>query len=531
MRNLKWVAIYLIFLLASTAHAFTTEVDDAHPFSLYFDDETAVEVKDLKAEVDFLFQIPQKYYLYRDSIRVELENGHVSDVLVRPAGVVKFDEFMGDDAEIYYNQLVVILKLSFDPQFDFSDELRGKVYYQGCSDKICFRTTKTPFALELKPDAQTLAKLKVSSVKPKPEKSLWDLLRTNDFQKVLNKGLFFALLLTFLAGLMTGFTPCVLPVIPLTLAFMGVTPNERKSRRVGHLLIFTAGLVLMYSVLGVGSAALGQTLGFFFQSTVFLVFLILFFIIMALWMFGLVQINVPARFQNQIVSHQPKGSFRYFYAGLTIGFLAAPCVGPILGPLLVYISTTQNLVLGFVLMLSYSLGLSVLFFILGFFSRDWVARFGEKSHLIKKIFGVLLLIVAFYYLYVLVHPFIKKDMPEDSYFNHNFTVAIDKAKTENKKTIIDFYADWCLPCIEWSKFVFSDPKVMEALKKEFVPVKIDCTKETDQCEEVVERFKVIGWPTILFLDPDGQEIPGKRIVGQVLKADEFLEYLKQIDEI
>lgn len=530
MHRLRWL-IYLIFIVSSTGHAFESAVDDAHPFRLSFKDDTPLTVKDFRAEVDFLFEIPAKHYLYKDSIDVKLDNPGVNAVVIKPAGLTRFDKLSGEDAEVYLNQLVVLLKLQFEPTFDFSKELTGQITYQGCSDKICFRMIRTPFRFELDAGKTSLAGVSRSSANRTAAGGV-DFLKVSDFQDILDHGFFFALLVTFLAGVVTGFTPCVLPIIPLTLAFIGVSTHEKRLKRVSHLLVFTLGMVLMYASLGVASAALGQTLGFVFQSPVFLVFLILFLIAMALWLFGVLHLNLPTRLQDRIAGYQPQGGFRYLYAGLTIGLLAAPCVGPVLGPLLVYIATTQNLSLGFVLMLSYAIGLSVLFFVLGFFSRDWVTRFGKKSHFIKKVLAVLLLVTAAYYLYVLANPFLaRRTAGPDRYFEDNLMVALEKAREAKKKTLVDFYADWCLPCLEWRRNVFADERVKERIQKDFVPVKIDCTQETDHCAEAVARFKIIGWPTILFLDETGHEIGGKRIVGRVMGRDEFIRYLDQIDEI
>jgi len=511
------IAFYFIFFCTSISHAYVSETSEDKPFSLYFDDESAVEiVQDTK--IEFLFSIPEKHYLYSDNLRVEIVNPGITVDLEKPQGEMKYDEFRGEEVAVYHNQVVVNAHIKFSSDFDYSQNLIGKIYYQGCSDRICFRTMKVPFDLALNVGA-----LKGSS-EEKKSTELNDYFKVRDFESVIQKGLLFALIITFLAGFITSFTPCVLPVIPLTLAFIGVTPCEDKTKRIKNLLIFVLGLVLMYATLGVLSAALGQTLGFIYQSTLFLIFLSLFFLVMALWMFDILRFNISSKLQNKIVKYQPKGKLRYLYSGLTIGFLAAPCVGPIIGPLLVYISTTQDLRLGFLLMLSYSLGMSVLFFMLGFFSRSWVAGFGEKSNFIKRLFGILLLMVSLYYAWVVVSPVFKD---KDDGFFHNYEAGVALANKEDKRVLIDFYADWCVPCHEWDKTVWSNTEVQEQVNVHYVPIKIDCTQETDECEQAIEDYKVIGWPTVLFLGKNGKEIRDTRLVGIVLDPDEFIKYLNE----
>ena len=77
--------------------------------------------------------------------------------------------------------------------------------------------------------------------------------------------------------------------------------------------------------------------------------------------------------------------------------------------------------------------------------------------------------------------------------------ALTAQKTNPKKILIDFYADWCLPCLEIDRKTFQNPTVEKELRN-IVPIKIDCTLESDSCTEAVNRFQVVGWPTILFLD-------------------------------
>lgn len=77
--------------------------------------------------------------------------------------------------------------------------------------------------------------------------------------------------------------------------------------------------------------------------------------------------------------------------------------------------------------------------------------------------------------------------------------------------------------------MFSNSNVGVVVHKNYVPLKVDCTKETDLCAEMVERYKVIGWPTLLFLEEDGSEIAESRLVGRLLDSVEFLDYLKKVE--
>lgn len=525
--------IYLIFLLASTvALAFQLTVSEDHPFGLFYDDEKVFEVTGGHVQAEFLFDIPEEHYLYREKIRIVVETPGVSGELSLPPGQIKYDEFLSKETQVYHHELVVPVVFTLSDSVAVPESVRGKLIFQGCSGKICFRAMRQPFLFKtssqniVSPSASRpdLSSLQKSGDK---EPSFWDYVKPGRFEDVLARGLGFSLWITFLAGLLTAFTPCVLPVIPLTLTFMGVSRRQPVFDKIVSLIFFVVGLVLMYATLGVLSAWLGKTLGFWFQSIWFQIFLVVFFLLMGLWMLGVLQLNVSSRLQTRLARYHPKGHLAQLYSGLTIGFLAAPCVGPIIGPLLIYISLSRDVFLGFVLMLSFSLGLSVLFFLLGFFSQTWVRRFGEKSEWIKKVLGGFLLLTAAFYLWWIIKPHLGF---QDHFFLNSLSRAESVAKAENKGLIVDFYADWCLPCHQWDRVIWSNEQVQNRVLEDFVPVKIDCTQDTKECENASSRFGIIGMPTVVFLGRDQNEIHKSRLVGREMTAAEFVEHLKHITE-
>jgi len=245
-------------------------------------------------------------------------------------------------------------------------------------------------------------------------------------------------------------------------------------------------------------------------------------------LFDIFSLSLPPSWQKFIATYKPKGSKGFLYIGLTMGLLAAPCVGPILGPILVYIASTQNLLTGYLLMQSYALGLSVLFFVIGFISSSWLPKVGKGGAYLKKIMGVLLIITAIYFSWIFVNSFLKNDVTDHSFFYNQIALAQDKAKKDNKIMMVDYVADWCVPCLKWDKVVFSNDLVKEKMKKNIVSVKIDCTHETKTCKEAISQYKIVGWPTIIFIKPNGEEMHSYRIVGTVMTAEEFMKYLDEI---
>lgn len=525
MKAVSCAIFYVILVLASTAHAFVSPTDEEHPFALSFDDDALI-VTEGKAKAFFFFSIPDGHYLYKDQMHVEMDTPGVTVALELPSAEKKYDKFQDEELDVYHGDMAVTAFFRFADGFNFAENMTGKITYQGCSSRLCFRAVRVPFSFALAVSTPTPA---ASPVARTP--SYLDLLKIGNFQELLGQGLFVSLVITFLGGVLTSFTGCVLPVIPLTLTFMGINRRIKVRRRWLTLVIFVGGLSLTFAILGVVTALLGLTLGFSYQSPTFLLFLTLFLFTMGLWMLGLLNLNIPSSWQNVIVKIHPHGHFRDFYAGLTVGFLALPCVGPIAGPLLAYIAQTKNVWKGFLFMQTYALGVSVLFFIIAFFSHDWIARFGKKSDLIKKTVGILLVLASLHYGNVLAKTYTRHG-PETTkgtvFSGLSLSEALQQAKRDQKMVVVDFFADWCEPCHEWNNAVWSNKNVVTALKDKVLFVKMDCTTETEACQEAVERFGVVGWPTVIFIDEMGREREDKRLVGRVLTADKFLKYMEEL---
>lgn len=524
--------IFLFFLFCVPANfVFAVGTNETRPFDIFYP-KAPLEIKEQKVTVQFLFSVPDKFYLYKDEFALQLTNQQLKSQLILPAAEKKYDEFKQEELEIYHNDVLVSAEISVPANFN-DTKITGHLLYQGCSDKICYRVMREPFTFTLSKQHEEKPSQPQSVSSSEPSKNWYDFLNIQNFSDSLKNNLWQAVLFAFLAGIVTSFTPCVLPIIPLTLAFMGVSERESFSKRLGYLLIFIFGLIVTNTLLGTGAAVLGQTLGFLFQSRLFLILMILFFLFMGLSMLGFFTLQLPVGLQTKIQKYQPVGYLRNFYSGLTIGLLAAPCVGPIQGPLLVFIAQSKDILLGLFLMTSYSLGLSLLFFALGFLSKTWFKKFGAKTLWVKRITGLALILVAIFYAGVLVKPLLPeliKD-PVQNVFLKDFSVAVAQAKKQNKPMIIDFFAEWCAPCHQWNRQVFSQAEVQKKMQENFIAVKIDCTVETEQCAKAIADYQIIGWPTLVFLDKSFKEIKAKRLTGVVLTPSEFINHLQTIQDL
>jgi len=217
------------------------------------------------------------------------------------------------------------------------------------------------------------------------------------------KGLLWAMLLALLAGIGVSLTPCVYPMIPVTLGVLGARsapggPPPSLGYRVGRAAVFVLGMVLTYATLGVASALLGKGFGSWIQHPVVTFGMALLFAALALSYLGFFSLDLPEGLKSRMGARRG-GLLGLALVGGTTGLLAAPCAGPVVVGILAVVSATQSVGLGLALMLSFGTGLGLLFFVLGV-SSALVARRPRSGPWMERIELALatgLLVVALYY--------------------------------------------------------------------------------------------------------------------------------------
>lgn len=477
--------------------------------------------------VTISFRIPPNHILYRDKMGIEVFDEAGKDVrnislspLEFSPSIRKEDPFFHKEVDVYEGGALLQTSLRFGRDVTVGKhKLLLRLSYQGCSESLCFRLMKKdrPLTLRVLPA--------VSRGAISAEEDVGSPYRT--------KSILILILLSFLGGVASDFTPCVLPIIPITLAFIGIRKNQVVSIRRNFLssLILVLSMSLSYAILGLAAALLGKSLGFLFQSVYFLLFAIALYVAFALSLLGLFDFQIPMRIRNSLAKVGGEGSWGTVLAGLTIGFLAAPCVGPLIASLLLYVAQEKDTVKGFVLLFSYGLGMGSLFLLMGTFYHRLASRFhaGPYTVWIKRAFAVVLLIPAVYYGFIAVQHFRAPKTPtlqQQSFWETNEEKAMSRAIETNKPLFVDFFAAWCLPCVEMESKTFPDPMLQKFLKENFISLKIDCTTETPQCQKMVERYSIVGWPTFLILSPKGEVI--EMITGKNLSPSEIQALLKNI---
>lgn len=451
--------------------------------------------------------------------------------------------------------------------------------YQACNDNTCLAPQKLTDTLIINiVDLQTPVNEINQDIFEKIDLSYTPILNNNnndDLGNILeSSGLLLGLLIVFIGGLALNLTPCVYPLIPITVGYFGGQTEGSTGKLFLMGAIYVLGMALTYSVVGVITALSGAVFGALLQNSLVIIIIAGILVALSLSMFGVYEFRLPA-FITQKAGGAKGGLFGAFLMGLTMGIVAAPCIGPFVISLVTIVAAKGDPLYGFVMFFVLALGLGTPFLFLSVFSGsiNKLPRAGIWMEGVKHIFGVILIGMAVYFLLPLLPKsisgfalpafmilgalylfFDKTGNKINGYkkFKTAFSVLIivvsvyflipDNKKSvewemfseeiysqsvnNNSKIIIDFYADWCIPCKELDALTFTDPRVIEESKK-FSTFKADMTKSlSPDVEFMREKFNIVGVPTVLIIDSKGNE--AGRITGFV-NADEFLKIISNIN--
>jgi len=369
-----------------------------------------------------------------------------------------------------------------------------------------------------------------------------------------------AFLFAFTAGLLTALTPCVYPMIPITISIFG-GKGVARSRALLLATLYVAGIAVMFGTLGTVFALVGKAFGSFLANPWVIVPLALFFTAMAASMFGAFELALPSGLQQRLTRVGGRSAGGAFLMGLVGGLIAAPCTGPPLAGILAFVATTRDAFQGFFLLATYAMGIGVPFWAIAGFSMQ-LPRSGAWMESVKSVFGIALLVAALYYLKN-VAPALAHLTGRTSLFLGaaigavllalavgavhlsfhgawmvrvrkglgvalavgglfaitNFVLtpkvevawlraeqdALRVAKEQNRPLLVDFMADWCLPCREMDVRVFSHPDVLGELSS-YTLLRVDLSREDDDpsLAPLKAKYQVNTLPAVRLVSADGR---------------------------
>ncbi len=505
---------------------------------------------------------PLDPYLIPTQVRLDLPAGWTAAAPHYPQPQLVKLSFSDDKLAVFEGRVAITVAITAAAGAAPVTELRGAVEAQACNNQVCVAPAETPFVVALAPSS--VAPARVPAATPPAAAAPAPMLppTTGVPAGFAAHGLLLQLVIVFLAGLALNLTPCVYPLIPITIGFFTAQDRGTRSRTWLLATVYVLGMSVTYSALGVLAALSGRLFGSALQSVWVVGLIVAVLLALAASMFGLWELRVPSWAMR--VSGGRSGAWGALLMGLVVGLVAAPCIGPFVLGLLTYVGQRQDVLLGLTLFFVLSLGLGLPYLLLGVFTGalERLPNSGAWMVGVRQLFGVLLVALAGYFarplfppatgdavfagllvtggLYLLLvarpgheHPWIDRLMRLASAavlvagvllapartpagaagltWRAYDEGAVDQAMATGRTVVLDFYATWCVPCKELDEKTFSSPEVAARLAG-FARFKVDLTRNDPETDRLRRRYDVAGVPTVAFFRA-GKEVAATRLTG------------------
>ena len=464
--------------------------------------------------------------------------GTIATTLPKPKPFTNFDKTI---AEVYIDGQQIVLN---GPITSTPWKLKGSVQFQACDSAMCFTPRTMQFTATSEgvltagveqPGNATLQLTETTS-----QTSLSDLfdkftmvasrggfLNVATFSAFLknpetasenssggfeDKGLFIVILLILLGGIALNLTPCVLPMIPITIAVIGAG-SQAKSRGRGMFVgsVYGFSMALTYGILGLIVVITGTRFGVINASPLFNIMIAVVFILMALAMFDIIQIDFT-RFRKGGASESERGKLlTVFIMGIVASLLAGACVAPVVISVVLYAGTlyANGNPIGLILPFLLGVGMALPWPFAGA-GLSFLPKPGKWMVWVKYVFGIFILVMALYYGYTGISLYRagsasktaeSSEKPSNLPWIHSLEEGLQKGIDENKPVFIDFWATWCKNCKAMDATTFRAPEV-ETLFKNYIIIKYQAEQPDEpETKALLDRFGVVGLPTYVILQP------------------------------
>lgn len=418
-----------------------------------------------------------------------------------------------------------------------------------------------------------------------PQTSLsWSALLSNILKTQESYGI--RVFLALLLGLLLSLTPCIYPMIPITVGILQAQSRKSLLHNFSISCAYTTGIATTFALLGLLAATTGQLFGSILSNPFFVITIVSLLLYLAGSMFGLYELYIPRFLSTQ--NHTTKGGplLSAFFFGAASGTVASPCLSPGLLLLLTIVTTLHSKILGFILLFAFGIGTSIPLLIIGTFSSSLslLPRAGMWMIEIKKIFGLILVGMCFYFLQTIVpitllwgiasvfvislgiyllYEAIQYHRTRSYYLKNgigmmliassvflaaqtfkmaylqkhtvssvwlsSYAHAREKALHEHKKILLDISAPYCSICKAIESKIFNNAQVTQQLAS-VVSIKIENPAMVDETtQHLLQKLHIMGVPTIVLLDPE-HETEIKRWGGELYDqtAQTFIDELTRL---
>lgn len=462
--------------------------------------------------------------------------------------------FSPEPLDLYRGDVEIRIRLTAERGIATGDySLKGELQYQACNDAICLPPTEAGFSIPV-------------VVVPPQDASPGTVASGNSHGSVSK--FLWMLLSAFFLGLGLNLTPCVYPMIPVTVAYFSRQSGNRITMTIVLAIAYQLGIALTYSALGVAAALSGGMLGEALQRTWMLALSAGLIAVFATSFLGLWHLRLPATLVRRIPRKRGGPILGATLMGGFVGVMAAPCVGPVTASLFSYVATSQDVLRGWALFFVLSLGLGAPYVVLALLGGrlKHLPRAGLWSAWVEKGLGVLLLGLSWYlvspllptlvwlwgavvlatggaiYLFVVgrgiagrVFGILRWALTLSGFALAGFLLfslggttsgltwtaytpgALTEAQEQGRPVLVYFTADWCIPCKELAATTFRNPTILTATAG-IALVKVDLTTAASGATEKLRQdFAVVGVPTLILLGKDRHEL--WRNTGYITAAD------------
>jgi thiol:disulfide interchange protein DsbD len=581
---------------------------------------TAVKYLDDRISLTLSLETKRQFSLYRDKIEFLPPPGMQVLKVNAPVSEFKIDPMTGKEVEVYSGGTFE-LELKSLTKISSSDPLSFAVKSVGCTTRICLLPFTQPLQVRLvesntpspvqldkpepakigPPDTSSTSSVpsqppvvpETSNPSPNPpdkiESPSESTSPSKSFESQIaeqvstNMNLGLLLLLLFLGGILTNLTPCVYPMIPITLR---VLSHQGASATIASVF-YGLGILVTYTTLGLAAAWSGSVFGSFMASPKLNSVLAIIMLTLGLSMLGYGNFQWLQNLGNKFGTKK-RSLPNAFLMGIGAGLVAAPCTGPILASLLAITSSRQDLFEASLLLGTYSLGFATPYVFLGAFSAKLTKkRFSPRIQVaVKTLFAGAIFSVGFLYLKIppstfwnfiepnvlyigqvfgivsalmvllilasrdlferknfLVIPALASGIALFCFFQakyspasnsklewvYNETEAFDLAKKENRPILIDTWAEWCIACKKMEIETFMNPTISREFKEQrWVLLKIDLTESNDANDAIQEKYNIQSLPTVTIIPRGGMaHFPNKRTLTGYQDVASLLTELKK----